>query len=353
MDGIRVDWEELEAFTTEVFVSAGLPRADAELEAEVLVWANLRGIDSHGVLRVPSYLDNIGKGLMNPKPNIRIMKETPAVLFVDADRAMGPVVTVFAMERVIEKAKNVGIGWALLRNNTHQGAMAYYPLMAARENMAGIAIVCSPPNMAPHGAKAAGLHNSPIAIAVPSERHKPLVLDMATSIVAGGKLMVAADKGVPLGEGWALDASGNPTTDPGDAKVLVPCAGPKGSGLALMFQCLASLMAGNPLLVPVLRGGDRSWAQNGIVAAIDVELFGDVETYKENVDTLVDELKALPREDGFDEILMPGEPEEQVLADRTRNGIPLPPGTVGKMRDAAGRSNVELPGALRPESGRG
>ena len=350
MDGIRIDWKALESFTAEVFVKAGLPPGDAQLEAEVLVWANLRGIDSHGVLRIPSYLDNIDKGLMNPTPNIRIIKETPAVLFVDADRAFGPVVTVFAMERVIEKARNVGIGWALLRNNTHQGAMAYYPLMAARENMAGIAIVCSPPNMAPHGAKAAGLHNSPISIAVPSERHKPLVLDMATSIVAGGKLMVAADKGVPLGEGWALDGSGNPTTDPEAAKILVPSGGPKGSGLALMFQCLASIMAGNPLLVPVLQGGENNWAQNGIVAAIDIELFGDVGTYKQNVDALVDELKDLPRADGCDEILMPGEPEERVLEDRLRDGIPLPPGTVQRMRDTADRLSLALPDALKPPS---
>ena len=350
MDAIRIDWKALETFATEVFVRAGLPTEDARLEAEVLVWANLRGIDSHGVLRIPSYLDNIDKGLMNPKPNIRIIKETPAVLFIDADRAFGPVVTVFAMERVIEKARNVGIGWALLRNNTHQGAMAYYPLMAARENMAGIAIVCSPPNMAPHGAKAAGLHNSPIAIAVPSGKDRPLVLDMATSIVAGGKLMVAADKGVPLGEGWALDGSGNPTTDPEAAKILVPSGGPKGSGLALMFQCLASIMAGNPLLVPVLQGGENNWAQNGIVAAIDIELFGDVGTYKQNVDALVDELKDLPRADGCDEILMPGEPEERVLEDRLRDGIPLPPGTVQRMRDTADRLSLALPDALKPPS---
>ena len=350
MDAIRIDWKALETFATEVFVRAGLPTEDARLEAEVLVWANLRGIDSHGVLRIPSYLDNIDKGLMNPKPNIRIIKETPAVLFIDADRAFGPVVTVFAMKRVIEKARNVGIGWALLRNNTHQGAMAYYPLMAARENMAGIAIVCSPPNMAPHGAKAAGLHNSPISIAVPSERHKPLVLDMATSIVAGGKLMVAADKGVPLGEGWALDGSGNPTTDPEAAKILVPSGGPKGSGLALMFQCLASIMAGNPLLVPVLQGGENTWVQNGIVAAIDIELFGDVGTYKQNVDALVDELKDLPRADGFDEILMPGEPEAEVLEDRLQAGIPLPAGTVQRMRDVADRLNLALPDVLKTPS---
>src|SRR5205814_4185100 len=128
---VRVTADALQQFTTAVFTHAGLPPADAAIEAEVLVWANLRGIDSHGILRIPWYLDNVDKGWMNPRPNIRILKETPAVLYLDADRAFGPVVTIDAMRRVIAKAKNVGIGWALLRNVTHQGALSYYSQMAA------------------------------------------------------------------------------------------------------------------------------------------------------------------------------------------------------------------------------
>lgn len=156
---IRVSAQELQTFTTAVFINAGLPPADAAIEAEVLVWANLRGIDSHGVRRIPWYLSLVDKGEMNPHPTIRTLKETPAVLHIDADRAFRPVVTVQAMRQVIDKAKTVGIGWALIGNVTHQGAMGYYSLMAAEAGMAGIAIVCSPPNMAPYGAKAVGVHN--------------------------------------------------------------------------------------------------------------------------------------------------------------------------------------------------
>jgi ureidoglycolate dehydrogenase (NAD+) len=283
---------------------------------------------------------------MNPRPNIQVIKETPAVLFVEADRAFGPVVTVPVLERVLEKARAVGIGWALIRNLTHQGAIGYYSLLAAQQGMAGITIVCSPPNMAPYGAKAAGLHNAPIAIAVPAGRHHPLVLDMATSVAAGGKLSLAQDKRVPLGAGWALDADGNPTTDPFLAQILLPAGGAKGSGLALLFQALTSQMAGNPLVVPVLDGAPNTNGQNSVVAAIDIGLFTDLEEYKAGIDEMIDRLKALPKADGFSEVLMPGEPEYTTLAERSRQGIPLPPGTVDKLRAAAQRFSLPLPPGL-------
>src|SRR5262249_14458725 len=165
-DTVRIPAGELEEFAKNVFIKVGLPSEDAALEAEVLVWANLRAVDSHGVLRIPSYVDMVDRGDMNPRPSVRVEKETPATVLVEGARACGAIVTVYTMKRVIEKARRVGIGWGLIRNTTHQGAMAYYALMAAREGMAGIAIVCSPPNMAPHGARAAGVHNSPISIAV-------------------------------------------------------------------------------------------------------------------------------------------------------------------------------------------
>lgn len=322
-----------------------MPPEDAAIEAEVLVWANLRGVDSHGVLRVQWYVELVDKGQMNPRPRIQVVKETPASVLIDADHAFGPVVTTFAMRRVVEKARAVGIGWGLIRNTTHQGAMGYYSLMAAREGLAGIAIVCSPPNMAPHGAKAAGVHNSPIAIAVPGRRHPPLCLDMGTSIVAGGKLRLAIDKGVLIPLGWALDKEGNPTSDPKLAAILVPAGGPKGSGLALMFECLSSLMVGNPLLEPMLRSRAeaRHHAQNSVVAAIDIGTFTNVEQYRDHVDRLIDELKALAKAEGTDEIFVPGEPENRTYADRVRNGIPLPAGTVRNLQEVAERFGVALP----------
>ena len=345
---IRVAWDVLKKFTEQVFARVGFTAEGAEAQADVLVWANLRGVDSHGVLRIPWYVQLVDKGQMKPKPNIQIRKETPATLLIDADYAPGPVVTVLAMKRAMEKAKQVGIGWVLIRNTMHQGAMGYYSLMAAKEGMAGIALVCNPPNMAPHGARAVGVHNSPIAIAVPGNRHRPLILDMATSVAAGGKLSLAVDKGVAIPEGWALDKEGKPTTDPKVAAILMPTGGYKGSGLALMFECLSSLFVGNALLIPALQGkpGATNHRQNSVVAAVNIGTFTDVEGYKANVDTLIDELKELPSVEGVKEVLVPGEPEDNVHAERLRDGIPLPEGTVRNLRAVAERFGVTLPSGM-------
>jgi ureidoglycolate dehydrogenase (NAD+) len=347
-DEVRVEAAALEAFTRDVFIRVGMPSEDATVEAEVLVWANLRGVDSHGVLRIPSYVEMVDKGDMNPRPKIQVVKETAATVLIDADHAFGPVVTVQATRHAIAKARTAGVGWVLIRNTTHQGAMAFYPLMAAREGMAGLAIVCSPPNMAPHGARAAGLHNSPISIAVPARRHRPLVLDMATSVAAGGKLKLAQDKGIALPPGWALDEDGNPTTDAKKATILVPFGGAKGSGLAMMFETLTSLMAANPLLEPALFGepGAGRHRQNSVVAAIDIATFTGVDGYRDHVDRLIDGLKRLPRADGVGEILVPGEPEDRCAEERGRLGVPLPSGTVQNLRTVASRFGVKLPANL-------
>jgi len=342
---VCVDWKELQKFTSEMFVKQGCSAEDAETEAEVLVWANLRGIDSHGVLRIPEYVKTIAAGEMNPKPNINVVKETAATVLIDGDFALGPVVTTQVMRMVMKKAGEVGIGWGLIRNTTHQGAMGYYSLMAATEGMAGIAIVCSQPNMAPHGARTKGVHNSPITIAVPAKRHSPPVIDMATSVAAGGKITLAVDKGISVPQGWILDQDGNPTTDPNQYAMLLPSGGPKGSGLAMMFECLTSLMATNSLLAPVLLENKHfgRYVQNSVVAAVDVGTFTDLEDYKEHVDNLIDAIKGLPPADGVDEIFVPGEPEIRIYRDRIRNGIPLPEGTVRNLRAVAEEFDVSLP----------
>lgn len=342
----RVHAAELERFVQAVFERAGMSEADAAIEAQVLVWANLRGIDSHGVLRLKSYLDYIDKGQMNPRPKVRVIKESPALTYLDADRGFGPPVTVAAMHGAIAKAKSVGIAWTLLRNVTHQGAMAYYSLMAAEQGLAGIAMVCSPPNMAPWGARAAGLHNSPLAIAVPAKRHDPVSLDMATSIAAQGKILLAQDKGVALDPSWALDGAGRPTTDPRAAEILCPAGGPKGSGLAFMLQCLTSLMADNPLIAPALTAGRKPYVQNSVVAAIDISFFIDRELFGSHVDDQIDAIKGLPTASGFAEILVPGEPENRTLAERRRTGVPIPHGTADKLREAAKRFNLDVPSGL-------
>lgn len=342
---ILVQAETLKNFVKKVFISAGLAHQDAETVADVLIWASLRGIDSHGVLRVTQYVHNIDIGFMNPKPKIRILNETPAILFIEADHAFGPVVTTFAMNQVIEKARKVGIGWALIRNTTHQAAMGYYALIAAKQNMVGMTSVASPPYMAYYGAKGKGVSPAPIAIAVPAKRYKPLLLDMATGVVAFGKIFLAIDKGVSIPEGWALDKNGNPTTDPKQAAMVLPLGGPKGSGLALMLECLQSVMADNPRLEPILAGKEPNYLnlQNSFVASIDISKFMNIDKYKDHIDSLIDGIKALPKAEGFNEILVPGEPEERTYEERIHKGIPLPEGTIRNLQSVAKRFSIELP----------
>lgn len=347
---ILIGWESLWRFTRDVFVGVGLSTEDAGVEADVLVWANLRGVDSHGVQAVPRYVKQVKEGFINLRADVRIARETPAMALVEADRAFGPVVTVFAMEQALRKAAEVGIGWVLIRNTTHQGAMGYYALMAAKRDMAGLAWVCNPPNMAPYGAKAAGVHNSPIAIAVPGKERPALLLDMATSVAAWGKVSVAIDKGESIPPTWAMDRYGKPTTDPREAATLLPAGGYKGYGLALMFECLSSLMVGNPLLAPTLLGLDGApppGLQNSVVAAVNIGAMTDVEGYKAQIDDLACGLQALPTIEGFERVLLPGEPEDRVAEVRREQGIPLPVETFRRLREVADDLQVEMPEALR------
>ena len=344
---VFVDSKSLQTFTEQVFVAAGLPPADAAIEAEVLVWANLRGVDSHGVLRIPSYLSSIANGGMNPTPDIRVVKETPAMALIDADWAFGPVVTTVAMEQAISKAREVGIGWVLIRNTTHQGAMGYYTTMAVEQGMVGIATVSNLPNMAPYGARVPGLHNAPISIGAPAGRHESLLLDMATSVAAHGKISVAIDKGIDIPEGWALDKAGKATTSPAAVAMLLPFGGYKGSDLAMMMEALTGLMVGNPAIAPKLAGDPaQARSQNSFVAALDIAMFTDLPAYRANIDALVDAIKGLPKADGIDEILVPGEPEARVRQQRLREGIPLPDGTIRNLQSAAEQLEVEVPGWL-------
>ena len=337
-----VSGEALTRFATDIFTRAGLPNIDAAIVSEVLVWANLRGVDTHGIMRVPRYVDLIENGDMNPRPAIRIRTETPASVLIEADRAAGPVAMMRGVSEALRKAGDAGVGLALVRATTHTAALGYYTLAIAREGMAGIALAGSWPNVVYHGSRAAGVSTSPISIAVPGG--EPVVLDMATSIVSMGKLNQAKKAGKPIPEGWALDAKGKPTTDPQAAQTPLAMGGAKGSGLSFMVECLASLIASNPLLAESLEGtpaGSRH-RQNGFVLAIDLGRFGDPNSFRHEVDRLVRGLKALPRAENSEEILMPGERGRRTLEQRAREGIPIPRGVHDELDALAQRMGAAM-----------
>ena len=334
--------EALKRFASNIFARTGMPEADAAVVADVLVWANLRGVDTHGVMRIPRYVDLIETGDMNARPAIAIRTETPASVLIEADRAAGPVAMMRGTTAAVRKARDAGVGLALVRATTHTAALGYYTLTAAREGMAAIALAASWPNVAYHGARAAGVSTSPISIAVPGA--EPVVLDMATSVVSMGKLNQAKRTGERIPEGWALDKDGNPTTDPQAARIPLPMAGPKGSGLSLMIECITSLVAANPLLAESLEGTPegRRHRQNGFVMAIDLAQFGDPENFRCEVDRLVKALKSLPVDRDAGEILMPGERGRRTFRSRSRDGIPIPRAVYDELQALANRLGVAM-----------
>jgi ureidoglycolate dehydrogenase (NAD+) len=332
--------ERLRALVGELFVRAGMAEANARTVAEVLVWAELRGMGSHGVMRVPRYVEWMRRGDLNGRPQIST-RESGATITVEADRAAGPVAMMRAAELAIAKARETGISLALVRSTTHTGAIGYYTQLGARQGMAMIAITASVPNMAYHGARAAGVSTAPLSIAVPGD-DEPLALDMGSGVISMGKLAQARRIRERLAEGSALDAQGNPTTDARAASIPLPLGGPKGSGLALLIECLASLLAGNPILAEALEGtpkGKRHY-QNALIIAIDVARFLPLDIFRKEVKRLIRAIKALPPQAGA-EILVPGERGDRNA--RRTTDITLTASVLEELRSLAASLGVEVP----------
>jgi ureidoglycolate dehydrogenase (NAD+) len=340
-----VSAEALKDFTKALLRTADVSEEHAETWADILVWANLRGMDSHGVLRVPRYIAYMKNGNIHAKPDMKLEKRAGAIAILDSDWAPGPVAMTRAMDEAIDRARECHVGWCIVRNITHGGAIGYYALQAAQAGFAGIVITASRPMMAYHGSKVAGASTNPLAIAVPGGEHPPLVLDMSTATVSMGKILAAQDSGTPIPDGWGIDAEGHNTNDANAVATLMPLGGAKGSGLSMMIECMVSLVASNPLVEPNIRPGANptGYRQNGLAAAIDISAFTDLDTYRSEIDQLAEGLKALPKADGVDEIYAPGERGDAVLAARMKNGIPLPPGTWDRLKAEADKLGIAMP----------
>ena len=243
---IRVPSRALDQFTRQVLDKLGVPDNDAITAADVLGQANLRGVDTHGIDLLPGYVSRIEQGMVKTKPRIKVLKEGVATMLIDADQSMGQISSRFAMQQAINKALLAGIGWVNVVNSNHHGALAYYALMAAEQEMIGIVSTTTSSNMAPWGSREPLVGNNPLAIAVPSNDHEPLVLDMATSLLANGRVRLARERGEPLPEGLSIDSQGNPNSDPDRSAALLPAGDYKGSGLAMMLGILSGVLAGAP-----------------------------------------------------------------------------------------------------------
>jgi ureidoglycolate dehydrogenase (NAD+) len=338
---VAVDSGVLRAFATELLRAGGFTASQAEQTAAMLVWANLRGTDSHGVLRIPRYVEMVELGLINPSAQLHQVGGRGAVAVIDANRAPGAVGMNAAVRTAMNLADLHGIGWCAVRAISHAGAIGYYAQQVADAGLVAIAMTASKPLMIYHGSKSEAVSTNPIAIAAPTTRpDRPLLLDMSTASVAIGKIMAARDAGKPISAGWGVDEEGRETTDPSKVKAVLPIAGPKGSGLSLMIEVLASVLVANPLIsVALTEGGDPGG--NGLAAVLDPSAFGKDFTLE--VDRLRDAIKGLSPAAGSGGVYLPGERGFDEMERRSRDGIPLVQGTRSRLCALASKLNVVVP----------
>ena len=344
-ESLRIGKADLSAFVSAIFAAVGLSKDYADEWAKMLVWANLRGTDSHGIIRIPRYIDLIKAKSINPAPNIRVERKDGAAVVLEADRAPSAVAMTRAMSEAMDCARKVHVGMCAARNVTHTGAIGYFAVQAAEAGFIGVAMSASGPMIAYPGTKVPAVSSNPIAFAVPRKNGRPYLLDFSTGVVANGKIMGAADRGEKIPVGWGLDQDGKDTTDPKAVKTLLPLGGAKGAGLSFMIECMSSLLLSHPRVAPDL----ESWAigddpfLNGTVIAIDIAGFGDPDRFLAEAERLGAAISVLARADGVPKIMLPGERGDAVLAERERNGIPIPAGTWQRITKAAVAAGVKPP----------
>ncbi|MDF2962826.1 MAG: putative oxidoreductase YjmC [Paenibacillus sp.] len=326
---LRYQWNKLEQFCRAVFTKAGVPPETARIVAQSLVEADLRGVDSHGVVRTDIYLKRLEAGRINPLGEPAIVSESPGMALMDGNNNFGSYVGTKALHTAISRAKLNGTCIVGVRGSNHFGTGAYYALQAVRENIILLVMSNAAQTMPPTGGVRPFLGTNPLCIGVPAGEEQPFVLDMATSVVARGKIIVAARKGESIPPGWAIDKDGNPTTDANAALEgsVLPVGGPKGYAISMFIDILSGVLTGAGFGKYVSNMYDN-WQEDQNVGhcfiAIDISRFIPLTEFKDRMDDYIRSLKAEPKAPGVPEILIPGELEHRQSLHRKENGIEVP-----------------------------
>ena len=342
----RIPAEELARFATAAFEKVGLRARDASAVAELMAAAELQGSEGHGMMRLPHYVRRIRAGGINVQPNIRVVEERAAMALVDGDNAMGHLVMKRAAELAIAKARTAGCAWVGTRNSNHAGPASLYARMALEHGMVGLYLAVGNANhMPPWGGLDMLLSTNPIAVAVPTLEEPPVVLDMATTIAAMGKVKTRVQRGEPLPEGWMVDREGKPLTDPKRAMdgILLPIGGYKGYGLALVFGLLAGTLNGAAMGKDVVdfNHDDTTPTNTGqAILAIDPAAFGDPAEFRGRVDSVVRDIRASERMPGVERIWLPGEQSHAKRVAGARDGVPIVPELRASLDKLAGELGI-------------
>jgi LDH2 family malate/lactate/ureidoglycolate dehydrogenase len=325
-----IPYEDIKNWVTKIFLAVNLSENDAELVADSLVDADARGVYSHGVQRVKIYMTRILKGCINVSGKPHVVIDNDATTIVDGNNAMGQVVGVYSMQLAIDKAKKYGISFVVAKGSNHYGRCAYYSRMALEYDMIGFSSTIGGGNlMAPWGGSSPKVGNNPFSIAIPAKERYPVVLDMALSVVAKGKIEVALKTGASIPSEWALDKNGNPTTKPSEALkgTLRPIGDYKGSGLAIVVGLMSSVIcdaAVGPTLKDVYKDFDGGLNKGQLFMAIDIGHMTDIDGFKERMDRQIDFIKSSPLAPGAEAVYLPGEIEYRNFYKQCKEGIKYP-----------------------------
>ena len=352
-------FDKVRDFTNNVFLKMGCSASDAELATKVLVSADLRGIDSHGVARLIGYVRLWENGRINPTPDIKLVHETPSTGVVDGDAGLGLVVAPKAMEIVIEKAKKVGSGWISVKNSNHYGIAGYHAMMALEHDMIGMSMTNASPLVAPTFSTERMLGTNPIAVAIPADKQPPFVADFATTTAANGKLEILQRKGEEAPLGWIQDKEGHQTTNPHELKeggALLPLGGDREHGSHKGF-CLGSIV---DIFSAVFSGANYGpWAppfvsflpmpENPVgeglghfFGAMRIDGFRPAQEFKSHMDTWIERFREAKNADDMPEVVIPGDPERLSEVERLKNGIPLNDKVVIDLKEVAKKFDLSF-----------
>jgi ureidoglycolate dehydrogenase (NAD+) len=341
---------DLRTFCARALEQAGAKPGDAAIVADSLIAADLRGVHSHGCLRIGVYVDRLRAGSINPNAELDVVRDSGAVAVADAQAGLGIAMAVRAMDLAINRAKSFGIAAVGVRNSNHCGMLAYLAQRALRVGAIGITMSNADAQVAPWGARTKFLGTNPLAVAIPTGTEPPVVLDLATSVVAHARVKGAADRGERIPPDWALDSNGHPTTDPAEALLgaLLPFGGHKGSGISILIDLMAGLLTGGrsgPDIVPLYQRLDQAQGVGHLFIVMSVDAFGPLEAFQERVDEVIRRIRALPPAANAARAFLPGEVEYLREHDYAVRGIPLPTDAVAEITRTA-----SLVGATPPPS---
>lgn len=346
--------ERLAAIGVAILTAAGMQPPDAATVVAALLSAELRETRSHGFIRLPYLVARLRDGGADPLARPTVVRQTGATAVVDGQRALGPVTAAFATGLAVEMATQTGVGVVSVRNSDFFGTCAHPAILATEHGMIGLVWTNGNPGMAPYGGARNAIGNNPLGIAVPRRDGRPLVLDMAMSVSAGGRIRLHAEHGLPIPDDWALDSEGNATIDPHDflnGGALQPL-GHKGYGLAVMGEVLAGLLGGARMLSEIpawFKATDKPVGSGHLHIALDIKAFGDPDEFSARVEEMAAELKNAPLRPGIREILLPGERAGRAETGQSRNGVTLEAEIAGRLRALGTELNIEE-GLLAPLS---